>query len=243
MIFIKNHLLILIINISNTFGKGLVFRKKSFSLERILNDNFPEKESFNFVQVGANDGISFDFLYDFVVRRISAGIVIEPVKEYFDELQSNYKEFENIVKVNKAVHPLKKSIFINKISSDVVKKYPDWVKGIASLDPNHHLKTGINSSDIVQEEVMADSLMNILNENLENKKIAYFQVDTEGFDFEVIKGLDFKIFRPLIIKYENVNLSIMDQNNLKRILKNQKYFLFDELGDTIAINLKKIKLF
>lgn len=243
MIFIKNHLLILIIKTSNIFGKGLVFRKKTFSLERILNSNFPEKEPFNFIQVGANDGISFDFLYDFVVKRISTGIVIEPVKEYFDELRSNYTEFENIVKVNKAVHPVEKSIYINKISSDVVKKYPDWVKGIASLDPNHHLKTGINSNDIVKEEVKADSLMNILKENLVNNKIAYFQVDTEGFDFEVVKGLDFEIFRPLIIKYENVNLSIVDQNNLKRILKNQKYFLFDELGDTIAINLKKIKLF
>lgn len=186
MIFIKNYLLILIIRISNKFGRGLILKKTTFSSQHILEKNFPKNKSFNFIQVGANDGVSFDFLYSFVVKRKSKGVVIEPVFEYFEELQYNYKEFPEIIKINKAVHPFEKEIVINKIAPNAIDKYPDWVKGIASIDVKHHLKTGIDSRDIIKETVKADSLMNILNKNLKSFSLDYMQIDTEGFDFEVL---------------------------------------------------------
>lgn len=243
MIFIKNYLLILIIRVLNRVGRGFILKKKTFSSRCILERNFPENKKFNFIQVGANDGVSFDFLYDFVTKRNSQGVVIEPVKDYFNELEINYKGFEAIVKVNKAVHPFEKMISINKIAPTAIHKYPDWVKGIASLDDVHHLKTGIDTNDIVKEEVEADTLMNILNDNLLSFTVDYFQVDTEGFDFEVIKQLDFDFFKPSIIKYEKVHLKYVEDLNLKTLLKLNKYFLFDEFGDIIAIDLKKIKLY
>lgn len=243
MIFLRNYLLILIIRISNKFGRSFNLKKYAFSSQHILERNFPRNKLFNFVQVGANDGVSFDFLYDFVTKRSSQGVVIEPIKDYFNELEQNYKDFETIIKVNKAVHPTEKSVYINKISPAAINKYPDWVKGIASLDSHHHLKTGIDSNDIIKELVEADSLMNILKANLTCLEINYFQVDTEGFDFEVLKQLDFNFIKPSIIKYEKVNLSENDKIQLKSLLNSHNYFLFDELGDTIAINLNSVKLY
>jgi FkbM family methyltransferase len=243
MIFIKNYLLILIIRISNKFGRGFILKKKTFSSQHIMERNFSENESFNFVQVGANDGISFDFLYSFVVKRKSKGVVIEPVSDYFKELQYNYKHFPEIIKVNKAVHPFEKEIVINKISPNVIEKYPDWVKGIASIDPEHHLKTGIDSMDIIKESVEADSLMNILNENLNSYNIDYIQIDTEGFDFEVVKMIDFKKIKPSILKFESVHLKEEDGVVLNKKLKEKGYYIFNEFGDNVAINLNKIKIF
>lgn len=243
MIFLKNYLLILIIRISNKFGRGFILKKNIFSSQYILERNFPENEEFNFVQVGANDGISFDFLYDFVVKRKPEGILIEPVNDYFLELQQNYKDFEKLILLNIAIHPFEKTLLINKISPNALKKYPDWVKGIASLDANHHLKTKIDTADIIKEEVKADSLMNVLNEHLIERKIDYFQIDTEGFDYEVLKQLDFFSIKPQIIKFENVNLNEEDKKAITKLLKIHNYFLFDEFGDTIAVDLKKIKLY
>ncbi|CAM3019595.1 methyltransferase, FkbM family [Flavobacterium succinicans] len=243
MIFLKNYLLILIIKISNKFGRGLVLKKKTFSSQFIMERNFPENESFNFIQVGANDGISFDFLYSFVVKRKSRGVVIEPVFDYFEELQYNYKEFPEIIKINKAVHPYENEIVINKIAPNAIDKYPDWVKGVASIDVDHHLKTGIDSSDIVQERVEASTLMDILETNFDASFLDYFQVDTEGFDFEVIKMIDFGAIRPKMIKYESVNLSKEDQYKLKVLLEKNGYYLFKEFGDTVGVNLSKIKLY
>lgn len=241
MIYLKNYLLLLAIKISNKYGSSFFFKTKIFSSQRILEKNFEINSSFSFIQVGANDGVSFDFLYDFIITRKSSGLVIEPVSEYFKELEYNYRDFSEIIKINKAVHPIEKQTTLYKISPHSILKYPDWVKGIASFDVEHHKKLKINSEDIIVENVEADSLMNIIIENY-SKKIDYFQVDTEGFDYEVLKMLNFNITKPNIIKYESVNLKIEDQNNLSMLLKSKGYYLFKENGDTVGINLKKIKL-
>jgi len=243
MIFIKNYLLILIIRILNKFGRGFNLKKKTFSSQYILERNFPENENFNFIQVGANDGISFDFLYSFVIKRKSRGVVIEPVFDYFKELENNYKDFPEIIKVNKAVHPFKKEVIINKISPNAAEKYPDWVKGIASIDSEHHLKTGIESRDIIQEIVKGSTLMDIIKANFDVAVLDYFQIDTEGFDYEVIKMIDFVTIKPEIIKYESVNLSCEDQDKLIILLKEHGYYLFQEFGDTVGLNLSKVKLY
>ncbi len=213
----------------------------SYSLSVLLENNF--KYNFSFVQIGANDGISFDNLFDFVVARNSSGIVVEPVHEYFVELVKNYENYPNIIKVNKAIHPIEKKIIINKIASDKIFKYPDWVKGIASIDSLHHLKTGIASEDIVKEEVDADTLMNVLKDNLVDFSIDYFQVDAEGFDYEILKQIDFNICKPTIIKFEFVNLTSQKRQKLKLFLKKQNYYLFDDVCDTIALDFSKVKIY
>lgn len=243
MIFLKNYLLISIIKILNKFRKGFVLKKKIFSSQYILERNFSENANFSFVQVGANDGVSFDFLYSFVIKRKPQGVVIEPVFDYFKELENNYKDFPEIIKVNKAVHPFEKEILMNKISPDAIDKYPEWVKGIASIDSKHHLKTGIDSGDIIQEIVKASTLMDVIKTNLDVIQLDYFQIDTEGFDYEVIKMVDFDCIKPRIIKYESVNLTSEDKDKLKFLLKGQGYYLFEEFGDTVGVNLSKVKLY
>ena len=242
MIYLQNKLLILLIKILNKFGRGFTLKKITFSSQSILEKNFPENEGFKFIQVGANDGISFDFLYSFVVRRKSKGIVIEPVLDYFNELKDNYKDFPEIIKINKAVHPYEKKVIINKISPNAITKYPDWVKGIASLNSKHYLKTGIDSKDIIQEIVNASTLMDIITTNIDMTQLDYFQVDTEGFDYEVIKMIDFNVVKPRIIKYESVNLNRDDQKNIMIFLKENGYYLFQEFGDTVGFKLQEIKL-
>ena len=242
MIYLQNKLLILLIKILNKFGRGFILKKNTFSSQSILEKNFPENESFKFIQVGANDGISFDFLCSFVVRRKSKGIVIEPVLDYFNELKDNYKDFPEIIKINKAVHPYEKKVIINKISPNAITKYPDWVKGIASLNSKHYLKTGIDSKDIIQEIVNASTLMDIITTNIDMTQLDYFQVDTEGFDYEVIKMIDFNVVKPRIIKYESVNLNRDDQKNIMIFLKENGYYLFQEFGDTVGFKLQEIKL-
>ena len=120
MIYLKNWLLLILIKTSNKFGRGFYLKKRILSSQNILEKNFPEKTSFNFIQVGANDGISFDFLYDFVTKRNSQGVVIEPVKDYFNELVQNYKNFKSIVKINKAIHSFEKQVYINKEVNDKI---------------------------------------------------------------------------------------------------------------------------
>lgn len=212
------------------------------SSRSIIERNFKENLLFSFIQVGANDGVSFDFLYDVVIKRKSKGIVIEPVKEYYNELVENYRIYQNIKTVNIAVHPTKKLISMHKIKESSYPKYPDWVKGIASLNPNHYNALNIESIDV--EEILVDGthLMNIISEQYEGVELDYFQVDTEGFDYEVIKMIDFNLINPKMIKFESVSLSNEDYKSVKLLLEEKGYYVFKEFNDTIAVNLKKIQL-
>jgi FkbM family methyltransferase len=239
--YIKNKTIIFFINILKNNRRIRNYLKRYFNLKRLLELNYKINHEFVFVQIGANDGISFDFLYDFVTKRNSKGIVVEPIKSYFDELVTNYKAYKNIIPINKAVHPYEKKITLYKIDPIAIEKYPDWVKGIASANPTHHLKTSINSEDILEEIVGADDLMSIIYNNLKFCDIDYFQVDTEGFDFDVIMMIDFDIFRPKIIKYERVHLIKEQEEILIAKLMHLKYYIFNEGNDTIAISLVKIK--
>ncbi|PCH53534.1 MAG: methyltransferase FkbM [Flavobacteriaceae bacterium] len=243
MIFIYNKTLLFIIRLFNKFRIGYGLRRKTLCCKLILENNYKLKSNFNFIQIGANDGVSFDFLYDFLIERNSRGIVIEPIKEYFEELCKNYKNYPKILKINKAVHPYKKKIEIYKIDKKKADKYPDWVKGIASLNKNHHKKTKISSDDIIIEKVQTDTLMNIIDENYNYNYIDFIQIDTEGFDYEVIKMIDFNTLKPSLLKVEYINLSKEDKTNLKQMLRQNKYFIIREGEDLIGVDLTKIKLY
>jgi hypothetical protein len=151
--------------VTKRIGRGKYFRKKKFSTKNILNNNYSINSFFSFIQIGANDGVSFDFLYDFVTKRDAIGIVVEPVQSYFAELLENYKKYPKIIKVNKAVHKQKKDILIYKIKEDKIHRYPEWVKGIASFEIVNITKFGmISEHDIIHESVKADTLENIISQ-------------------------------------------------------------------------------
>lgn len=239
---LKNYMYVFLSITSKIFGRGKYFRKKLFSPRRILEKNFPSESSFSFLQVGANDGKSFDFLYSFVMNRKSHGVAIEPIKEYYDELCENYKTKPEILKINSAVNKTKGSAIIYKIDRSQINLYPDWVKGIASFDLNHLTKFEyIKREHIIEEKVIAEPLMDIVERtNLSN--IDYFQVDTEGYDYHVVDMFNFSIYRPKMVKAEYVNLTLVERKKMKRILKNNGYYVFFQGLDIIGVDLKKIKL-
>ena len=92
MTYTINFITILFFKISNKLIKNNNLKNKLFSSKKILEYNFRNK--INFIQVGANDGVSFDFLFDFLNTRNSEGLVIEPIKEYFLELKATEHELK-----------------------------------------------------------------------------------------------------------------------------------------------------
>ena len=239
---LKNYFLISVAQISRFMGRGKYFRKKLFCCQRIMEKNFHKQSRFSFVQVGANDGVSFDFLYNFVINRKSKGIVIEPIKEYYKELCENYKNQPNILKINKAINKVAGNVKLYKVDSSKIELYPDWVKGIASFNLNHLTKFEfIKKEHILEERVKAEPLMNIINKcNLSG--FDYFQVDTEGYDYEVVDMFDFKKYKPKMVKAEYVNLSMEEKKKIKTKLRSNRYYVFFQGLDIVGIDMKRIKL-
>ena len=241
MIF-KNYYYLGVAAMATKFGRGKTFTKRLFNTQRILEKNYTQGQKFCFLQVGANDGKSFDFIFDFAIKRQLSGVLIEPITEYYEELCANYHLQQDVLKINKAVHKTAQRIHLFKIDPDHREGYPDWVKGIASFNREHLTKFDfIREGHILKESVRAAPLMEIVKKS-KIKHFDYFQVDTEGYDYEVLNMFDFSVYRPSLIKAEFINLEATQKIETKRLLIKNGYYVFFEGIDIVGINLNKLKL-
>jgi FkbM family methyltransferase len=208
--------------------------------KRLLKKNFPPQSRFSFVQVGGMDGIRFDDLYDFVKSRQANGIIFEPLPDLFEELKKNYAYNKEIVLIQSAVHPNEKQVMMYRVAPAHLEQLPEWAVGIASLDPEHHQRSGIDQRYIEPVAVQAQHLMDAIHKNFQSREIDLLQIDAEGFDAEVLKMVDFTKLKPRIIKFEFVNLSKNVIRASMRLLRKEGYFCFYEYPDAIAVRLSTI---
>jgi len=214
----------------------------SFNCKIILQKTFPADQEFTFIQVGANDGVSNDFLYGFVSTRKAAGLVIEPVEEYYKQLVENYRKFPSIIPVNIAVHATEKCLTLFKVKQESLAQLPVWANGIASSNEAHHLNSGIGKEHMQTITVKADTLMNTVQAYDFSKYIHYLQIDVEGYDDEVVKQIDFKKLHPSIIRFEYMNLSEEQTVRTIRFLKRQGYYCYYEEIDVVAVKPREVVL-
>lgn len=196
-----------------------------------LNQKYPHAK---FVQVGANDGTSFDNLYEFVTTNDWSGIAIEPLPDVFSRLSFNYSFYPKIKPLNLAVHPTEKHVSIYRVDEKYHSEVPHWAYGSASFIKDNLTKSGvIKASYLREQQVECDHLMSVVSAH-QMQDAVYLQVDTEGFDAYVIKMIDFNVWRPLLIKFEWVHLSDSEKQEVSSLLKNQGYVLCKEGIDMLA---------
>jgi FkbM family methyltransferase len=192
-----------------------------------------EGENFFFVQIGANDGIRFDGLYDFVTRNRLRGLVVEPLTHYFARLRENYRRYPGVITVRTAIHATQETATIHFPDPRKSEHLPEWTEGIGSLNPFHHVGLGVSSQYITQETVPCMTLSRLLREN-KVTNISLLQVDTEGYDTEIIRMLDFSIWKPRLIKFEHASSTAEDLAIITANLRANGYKIWQQEYDTIA---------
>lgn len=243
MLSILNHIYYFFFRLRNKFRKKTGRHSIVQKGKTILYHNFKKGCPFTFIQIGANDGVSFDFLFDFVTEREASGYVIEPIDQYFKQLVINYQDYPNIKPLQFALHPSLKELTMYKVKESKLGNYPDWVYGIASLDKSHLIKNNIANEDITENAVKALSVNQLFEMIPNGFQFDYLQIDTEGFDYEILKMIDFNVFKPKMIRFESVNLSREDQINAAILLKSYSYHYFIDGTDSFALDLAYIKMY
>ena len=61
-------------------------------------------------------------------------------------------------------------------------------------------------------------------------------IDTEGYDYEILRLVDLRRYRPEVVLFESNNLSEQDFAAAHRLMAEQGYRLFWENGDTLAVD-------
>jgi FkbM family methyltransferase len=207
-------------------------------LDSILLKLLDKKGSINFIQIGANDGKNDDPLHHFIKwnKAKVSGYVLEPVKEYYAELQKNYSGFPTIKTLNLAIHNSETEMIINRVSPQSQAVLPPFVKGIASFKKEHHIHCKVATEHIVEEKVDCISLENLmLQYNITT--VDLLQIDTEGYDAEIILNIDFKKWKPSIINFEYYVPNTMSKETFTTIidlLHANGYEIWMEVNDITA---------
>jgi FkbM family methyltransferase len=205
-------------------------------LDLVLRDYLSKNEDFYFVQIGASNGIRGDQLYPLICQFHLKGLLVEPLPDQFEELKQNYADHPQLVFENCAIAEENghRSMFRFVRNAAV----PDWAYGLASFDRTHLTKfKDVEHLGKYVEEIQVPTMTYArLIDKHGIDHISLLHVDTEGYDFEILKmALEEDIY-PEIINFEHEHLSAKDNLECKqRLLKNN--YLFVKYGrDILAIH-------
>jgi FkbM family methyltransferase len=209
---------------------------------RLLRKRDPS--DFYFIQIGAFDGITSDPIHKFVVRYGWSGVLVEPQPEAFRALQETYKSQSQLTFLNVAIahESGKKGLYRIR---DGATRLPSWSQQVASFDLDTVLKHGhdLPASDtrgipniekLVEIEQVNCITFDALLRELGVEEIDLLQIDVEGYDFEIIKMVDFERIKPWIICYEHIHLSQQQQKECIEHLTRYGYLVSVDFADTIA---------
>ena len=196
------------------------------TINKVLNFLFNNKKIDCLIQIGANDGLRFDILNQYIKKYKTKSILVEPIKKSFNQLTENYKDYSNVIFENLAISVNNQISHLYKIDDSKEEKYKsEHFKGIMSFDKGHLIKHGVKKNDIVKEDVESTSINNLIKKHKLDMVDLLF-VDAEGYDADIVEDfLKTSLMRPIII-FEYLHVSNKKFKDLVNSLNKEKYFFF-----------------
>ncbi len=155
------------------------------------------------VEVGANNGLRHSNSFPFI-RQGWAGILIEPNPVVFRELQQLYNANKQVQTINCACgrSPGVLPLYLGRDGD--LGEFATLAPESASPMSNPAFQVQVRTLTDVLQELRCPSGIGILS------------VDTEGFDFQVFLGLDWKQFRPHLVVTEDQSPDDREKHDLLR---------------------------
>jgi FkbM family methyltransferase len=207
------------------------------------------RDQFTIVQIGAYVGDTpNDPLYAFLRSALPGrsgrrAILVEPIGEYFDALQKTYGDISNIRLENVAIAEEEGQRELYRLAPGIDPTehgYDEWVAQTASFRPDrwerHEGHPGVkefSQQHRTVERVQCWTFDQLLQRH-QVKEVDLLQVDAEGYDYEILRTIDFSRIHPRFINYERILLH-EDEPACRSMLMDAGYVLFDWDLDTLGI--------
>ncbi len=101
-----------------------------------------------------------------------------------------------------AIHNSEKEMLIHRVRQDLERSLPPWARGIGSFDPEHYKLSKLDTSYMTTETVPCKTFEELLTTH-EIENIELLITDTEGYDFEILRNIDFEKYRPAYTHFEH----------------------------------------
>lgn len=185
-----------------------------------------------FLVIGAMDGVSFDEFNPFIKTYNWSGVFVEPIPEQFKRLKENLlalgcspnSKYENsaIAEHDGTV----KMLTINQQAIDT-GKVNSCFGGMSSIYPP---RNGLGSEgDAKTVELYGEMIevncitLNTLITRHNIKSLDIICIDAEGWDYKILRQLDFTTWRPKLVRCEYINLNEEEKKGLLEILEKNDY--------------------
>jgi FkbM family methyltransferase len=164
-----------------------------------------------FIEAGANDGIRQSNTYFLEKRRSWTGLLVEPVPRLAMKCSKNRPK--SVVSQVVLVPPEKSGTSIKIIDLDLMTLVADQEKGLIDTSKHVQLAEAVQGITATEITVRGITLSELLDQQ-GSPKIDLFSLDVEGFEVDVLQGLDLSRHRPELILVETRGF-----NDLSHVLK------------------------
>ncbi|MBW4535793.1 MAG: FkbM family methyltransferase [Pleurocapsa minor HA4230-MV1] len=173
-------------------------------LVRQLFQNTPEAV---ILQIGANDGKTGDPVHSIITQDNWSGILVEPLPNLYNELCHTYSHLSKFKLENCAIAKEDGMVKLYRVRAD--ESLPEYVKLLASFNRDVILKQKPLIPNIEQfievVEVPGISLTSLIKKHC-IQHVNLLQIDTEGFDYEILQMAFQSNLLPDIINFEYTHL-------------------------------------
>ena len=217
------------------------------SLAAVLEAFAAARPGFSFVQIGAHAGEAGDPLRACIRARGLRGVLVEPQPGPFAALKASYADQLQLAFERAAIAAADGTVRFYRVDPAFWRRHglrPGSDSEISSLRPEQirfhvALFGGEKLARREDEYLVCDEVPALtLGSLLKKHRLAapdLVQIDAEGFDFEIIKMIDWA-HPPALIHYETVHLAVADRIASWDLLRDRGYRLYaTDSYNTLAI--------
>jgi FkbM family methyltransferase len=195
-----------------------------------------------FIEIGANDGEKHDHLRPAIHANPWRGIMVEPVPYVFERLRRNYGAIERIALERAAIADHDGTVpfyHLREAAEHEESGLPDWYDAIGSFSREavlaHRRVIPEIESWLVETDVPSLTFESLCRKHAASR-VDLLVIDTEGYDREVLRLVDFEARRPRLVVYEHYHLPAAERADARERMRSLGYELLEEGFDTWCLD-------
>jgi FkbM family methyltransferase len=167
--------------------------------------------------------------------------MVEPVDYVFERLQDNYGQLDRVhlervaIAETDGVRPF---YHLVDASSEERERLPDWYDGVGSFSKGTVLGHRKDMPDVAArlvETPVQTVTFDSLCRRHDVQQVDLIVIDTEGYDWEILRSIDLARWAPALVVYEHFHLTAIDRAAARDDLTGLGYQIMEEGFDTFAL--------